>query len=945
MDKREETAERLFGEALDLPRDQRESFLERACAGKPALRRMVEDLLDQNDRLSGFLSEPIYTKPKSVATTTDEIVVNMGTRLLERYRIESVLGSGGMGVVYRAKDEKLDREVAIKMLQPGVLSGQESRTRFQREARALAKVNHPHIAAVYDVIEEGGVDFIVMELVTGESLAARPRRGSLSIQEGTAIALQVAEALEEAHEQGVIHRDLKPANVMLTPKGQVKVLDFGLARLLGPVDGTQITLESGVMGTPVYMSPEQAIGQRADARSDLWALGVTYYEALAGEAPFKGTNSLEVLRAVTDEMVRPLRELRRDVPALAEQIAARALEKDPDLRYQHARDLATDLRRVLRDLEPTRGGTSAALALKTRRSRSQRKLAIATPFALIAIAGLAFWLRPAIPAPKVIGMKQITDDGTPKVDTSFSFGQHLMTDGSRIYYEVQLAHTSILKNVSTEGGGSEIVPITLQDHAAMDLRGGSDLLSLGDPVASTNDAGAVWHIILPGGQARRIGGFQANDATWSPDGESVFWTRNGKISVSRRDGSETRTLLTTDRFAGDIAFSPDGTRMRYSVIDEHNNSTIWEAGLDGSHPHPVFADPSGLGSHCCGMWTPDGKYYVFQSDRGGVINVRAVRERRHWWEKVNAAPVPLTVGPMKSTLPLPSADGKQIFFVGSASRGELERYDTRRKEFIAVLPRLSAEHVAYSRDGTHFAYVAVQDSTLWVSRRDGSDQHQITFAPMLAALPVWSPDGKQIAFMGQEPGQKWHIYLSGVQPGNTPVALTTGDVADFNPDWSPDGRSIAFGGLSGTRPIEILDLVSHKITPLPVSEGMIGERWSPDGKFIVATTGGPGPLMLYTFATQSWRPLGPAQAGWPTWSHDGKCIYYADDSGPGYPGYLIDRLCLADLKPQLVIDMQQGGPLMPGRFGIWFGLTPDDSILALRDAGMQEIYSLQMDWR
>jgi hypothetical protein len=459
----------------------------------------------------------------------------MGTRLLDRYRIEAVLGSGGMGMVYRAHDEKLDREVAVKMLQPGILSGRDGRARFQREARALAKLNHPHIAAVHDVIEEGGVDFIVMELVPGESLASRLRRGTLSIKEGTSLALHMAEALEEAHEQGVIHRDLKPGNVMITAKGQAKVLDFGLARLLGPVDAMQTAPESAVMGTPVYMSPEQAIGRQADARSDLWALGVTYYESLAGAAPFQGENALEILRAVTDQPARPLRELRQDAPALAEQITARALEKDPDLRYQHARDFATDLRRVLRDLEPTRGTTNPMLPLAgKKKSRLGWKLAGAMS-AGFAVATVVL-LRPIVPPPRAIGMKQITDDQTKKMAPGFDFGQHLMTDGARLYYELQGSSRSVLKQVSVEGGETERVQLPLEDHAVMALHGPSELLTLGSPVAATQDAGAVWHMLLPGGQPQRIGDFQANDATWSLDGESVYWARDGKMSVTRVNG-------------------------------------------------------------------------------------------------------------------------------------------------------------------------------------------------------------------------------------------------------------------------------------------------------------------------------------------------------------------------------------------------------------------------
>jgi predicted Ser/Thr protein kinase len=310
MSQRETIAEQLFGEALDLPREQRAAFLDRECAGKPAVRRMVEDLLDENDRLSGFLSAPAYGSAQATATASPEMAA--GTRLSERYLIVERLGSGGMGVVSRARDEKLEREVAIKMLQPGVLTGEEARSRFRREARALAKLNHAHIAAVYDVGEQDGADYIVMELVEGESLAAKLRAGPMPVKEATAIALQVAEALEEAHEHGVIHRDLKPANVMMTAKGQAKVLDFGLAKMLAL--GTDSTLSlaetQGLLGTPLYMSPEQALGKSVDARTDLWSLGVVYYQCLTGRPPFQGDSSIGVLHAITSEPYAAVRSVR-----------------------------------------------------------------------------------------------------------------------------------------------------------------------------------------------------------------------------------------------------------------------------------------------------------------------------------------------------------------------------------------------------------------------------------------------------------------------------------------------------------------------------------------------------------------------------------------------------------------------------------------------------------
>jgi formylglycine-generating enzyme required for sulfatase activity/dienelactone hydrolase len=263
---------------------------------------------------------------------------------LGRYTILEPLGAGGMGVVYRARDERLERVVAIKVLTPGVLVGEEMRRQFRKEALALAKLNHAHIAAVYDVGEQDGVDYLVMECVEGESLAAKIKAGAVGVKQATTILLQVAEALDEAHERGVIHRDLKPANVMVTAKGSAKVLDFGLAKLFAPVgsDATVSFAETKMAGTPLYMSPEQINGQVVDARTDLWSLGVLYYEALTGRTPFEGANTLAVLRAIVETPVVAVGKLRPEVPVEAGEIVGKALQKDPAKRYQTAAEMVAD---------------------------------------------------------------------------------------------------------------------------------------------------------------------------------------------------------------------------------------------------------------------------------------------------------------------------------------------------------------------------------------------------------------------------------------------------------------------------------------------------------------------------------------------------------------------------------------------------------------------------
>jgi eukaryotic-like serine/threonine-protein kinase len=382
-------AEELFGEALTLPRQQRSAFLEGACRGAPELRRKIENLLEENDRISGFLSQPAYQSadPPTEAIPTAFRQLIPGHRL-GRYSLVASLGAGGMGIVFRAHDEKLERDVAVKVLNSGMLVSDAARKHFRREALALAKLNHPNIAAVYDVGEQDGIDYIVMELVEGDSLAARLRSGALEMREATSIALQVSAALEEAHGRGVIHRDLKPANIMITGKGYAKVLDFGLAKLFvqaGHETVAPMTEAQGLLGTPVYMSPEQAQGKAVDARTDLWSLGVVYYESVAGRPPFREDGNLATLRAIVEKPPSRLREMRSDAPAEAEQLAARALEKDPAKRYQTAAEFGRDAQKLLDSL-------SGAVPLAAERpSHRLRNLAVAACL-LLAIGAGSYWL-------------------------------------------------------------------------------------------------------------------------------------------------------------------------------------------------------------------------------------------------------------------------------------------------------------------------------------------------------------------------------------------------------------------------------------------------------------------------------------------------------------------------------------------------------------------------
>jgi eukaryotic-like serine/threonine-protein kinase len=354
MANQEQSADEVFEAALDLPPDQRSAYLKQACRESPELRSLVEGLLFDYQRMGSFLDEPLVgpiSAPSTITKTPVGHILAAGTKL-GRYTVIEPLGSGGMGAVYRARDEKLERVVAIKILSPGVLTGEESRRRFRKEALALAKLSHARIAAVYDVGEQDGVDYIVMECVPGQTLAAALRSGPLTIKDATSIVMQIAEALDEAHEQGVVHRDLKPANVMITPKGHVKVLDFGIAKLLAPLtSNATASVETGfLIGTPLYMSPEQAQGRTVDARTDLWSLGIIYYETLTGRTPFQADSNIAALHAIIKDPPAPLRQFRPDAPPLAEKIVSQALQKDPAARYQAASEIVRDASDLLSSL-------------------------------------------------------------------------------------------------------------------------------------------------------------------------------------------------------------------------------------------------------------------------------------------------------------------------------------------------------------------------------------------------------------------------------------------------------------------------------------------------------------------------------------------------------------------------------------------------------------------
>ncbi len=430
-DERWTIVDRLLGAALEREPHERAAFLREACGDDEALRRDVESLVTHASSGVGLLSTPALADGMLGGGT-----VFVGQQI-GSYTIQAPLGVGGMGEVYRARDGTLGRDVAIKILPRAFSIDPDRRARFDREARLLAALNHPHIGAIYGVEDSNGVRALVLELVEGDTLAERIARGPLPINEALTIAHQIADALDAAHEKGITHRDLKPANIKITPDGVVKVLDFGLAKALAPASGdaptlTAVPTQAGViLGTPAYMSPEQARGEAAGRQADIWSFGVVLYELLTGVSPFGRQTTAETLASVLgtqpDYSVLP-----PNTPASARHVVRRCLEKDRKRRLQHMGDVRIEIEDALAALTADAvPGATDAVATTGRLRRAAGVIALAV---LTGVAG--WWLahRSASTAPAAVVRLSI-----PAVEAPFRspFGSRnlaISADGSRVAY-------------------------------------------------------------------------------------------------------------------------------------------------------------------------------------------------------------------------------------------------------------------------------------------------------------------------------------------------------------------------------------------------------------------------------------------------------------------------------------------------------------------------------
>jgi eukaryotic-like serine/threonine-protein kinase len=904
---------------------------------------------------------------------------------VSHYRILDKLGSGGMGVVYKAEDINLGRMVALKFLPQGLAEDPQAFERFRREARAASGLNHPNICTIHEVGEFGRQPFIAMEYLEGENLQQRLLGGPIAIDELLELAIQIADALDAAHQTAIIHRDIKPANIFIASRGQAKILDFGLAKSIGSTDETQFSSRPGeavspgvpfqdkptlaidaplqttpglAWGTAEYMSPEQARGKNLDTRSDVFSFGVVLYEMATGRMPFHGNSSAQVFAAILHENPEPITSLNPGAPLKLEGIINKALEKDRDLRAQSAADLRSDLKRLKRDLNSDRltaanalfpgatAATSASDAIRPTAIRSTSTTGVSITAAhrwrwlgfgactLVGVTALAFVMRPVLPPPRVIRSLQVTTDGQEKSGGA--------TDGARLYF----SEGGQIYQVSTAGG--EIVPIheSTEDLSPVDVsRDRSRLLAVTKSFLPEGDA--AWTLPVLGGAARRLGNVVATDASWSSDGDRLAYTSGKDVYVANGDGADPRRLVTLDGAVSWPRWSPDGSRLRFT-LDGANGSAIWEIAPDGSGLHPLLTGWNSPPAECCGSWTPDGRYFVFQSSRGGAADIWAMREAGSLFQRVNHGPVQLTSGPTSTFAPLPSTDGNQIFVRTIQPRGQVVRFDAKSGEFRPLFPGappgIQGSGVDFSRDGKWIAYMSYPDASLWRSRPDGRERSQLTYPPLLAYMPRWSPDGSQIAFMGQLPGKPWQLYIVSAQGGSAQQLIPDqSDQAD--PTWSPDGSSLAFGGqavsekdAANVNAVRLLDLRTRKVTVVPGSQGLWSPRWSPTGDRLAAMSNNGNELFVYNFSTRVWTEVAKASIGYPNWSHNGNSIFFLNHLAGGDKVFGVS---VTSHKLEEVTDLKNFHAAS-SLVGYWFGLAPDDSPLLVRDAGIWDFHALSL---
>jgi eukaryotic-like serine/threonine-protein kinase len=833
----------------------------------------------------------------------------MIAKTISHYRILEKLGEGGMGQVYAAEDLQLHRLVALKILPQGMALDPDSLQRFQREAQAVAALNHPNVITLYGVDQADGIHFLTMELVAGKTLSRMiPARG-FALPQLLKIAVPLADAISAAHQRGIIHRDLKPGNVIVDGEGRPKVLDFGLAKVkreqvIGAdaetVTDDELTARQHVLGTAPYMSPEQGEGQPVDTRSDIFSLGVMLYEMATGVRPFRGNSAISVISSIIKDSPPAPVKVNPAVPRELDRIIRRCLAKDPTRRYQSAADLRNDLEELRQQVE---SGEALDVAPLSARRRPRWMFATIAAGSVIVIAGSAILWRlrqPASVQPALVGavFSQLTSQ--PGVEWFPS----LSPDGKWLVY------------AGTSAGGHQIYLQSVSGQNPLDLSGDSAVdddqpafSPDGERIAfrSSREGGGIFVMGRTGEAARRVThmGFKP---TWSPDGTQLaFTTENVELNPQNSQSAselwtvtvntgETRRLNDGDAVLA--SWSPHNQRIAYTHrLGNPPQGDIWTIPITGGTPTPVTSDRA---TDWNPVWSRDGEYLYFASDRGGSMNLWRVPIEEASG-KTQGEPEPITTPAPYLAHPSLSDDGKRIVYTSAlvtaniqqlpmdlsgAERGEPSWVTTGSRRWSDPDPSPDGQWVAF--------YSLVQpEGHLYVAHPDGTLMRQLTSDSAIDRMPRWSPDGKWIACFSNRSGR---LELWKIRPdGSDLQQITTGGAAYIA--WSPDGSRIAtvtnIGEGASEWRVSIFDpnrpwkqQTPDVLPPLdPSSVHFLVNSWSADGEHLVGhlDTAKEG-IMMFSLRSRKYEQL-TEYGEWPIWLPDNRHVLFVA-GGKGF--FIVD---------------------------------------------------------